>query len=82
MIRLKKHGLTIKNIQTTPENKLAELISPVSLYNNKAKHLKKTTDILAEKYNFDTPHTYKEVLQLPGVGPKMALLFMQLVNII
>jgi endonuclease-3 len=82
MQRLKKHGLTIKNIQKTPEKQLAELIYPVSLYNNKAKHIKRTTDILAEKYNHDTPKTYEEVINLPGVGPKMGLLFMRLVTYI
>jgi endonuclease-3 len=54
----------------------------VSLYNNKAKHIKRTTDILAEKYNHDTPKTYEEVINLPGVGPKMGLLFMRLVTYI
>lgn len=80
MLRLKDHGLTIQSIQQTPEKKLAELIYPVSFYNTKAKHIKKATDILAEKYNYDTPKSYKEVLKLPGVGPKMGLLFMQIVN--
>ena len=80
MQRLKKHGLTVKNIQKTPVEKIAELIYPVSLYNNKAKHIKKTTDVLAEKYNYDTPKTYEEVIKLPGVGPKVGLLFMKLVT--
>lgn len=54
----------------------------MSLYNNKAKSIKKTTDILADKYNYDTPKTYEEVLKLPGVGPKVGLLFMKLVTYI
>jgi len=82
MQRLKKHGLTVKNIQKTPVEKIAELIYPVRFYNNKANHIKKTTDILAEKYNYDTPKTYEEVLKLPGVGPKVGLLFMKLVTYI
>lgn len=82
MRRLQAHGLTIKSIQNTSEKQLADLIHPVSFFNNKAKNIKKVTDILAEKYNYDTPKTYKEVLDLPGIGPKMALLFMYHVNTI
>ena len=32
MTKLKKHGLTIDNIMSTTESKLASLISPVSFY--------------------------------------------------
>jgi endonuclease-3 len=82
MRRLQAHGLTIKSIQITSEEQLAELIHPVSFFNTKAKNIKKVTNILAEKYNYDTPSTYEEVLGLPGIGPKMALLFMYHVNTI
>jgi endonuclease-3 len=40
-------------------------------------YLKKTAQILKEKYNSDIPPTLKELMELPGVGPKMAHLCMQ-----
>ena len=82
MRRLQAHGLTIKAMQNTSEEQLADLIHPVSFFKTKAKNIKKVTDILVDKYNYDTPRTYEEVLALPGIGPKMALLFMYHVNII
>eukprot|EP01059_Diplonema_ambulator_P003177 TRINITY_DN1282_c0_g1_i1.p1 TRINITY_DN1282_c0_g1~~TRINITY_DN1282_c0_g1_i1.p1 ORF type:complete len:276 (+),score=96.38 TRINITY_DN1282_c0_g1_i1:37-828(+) len=77
MGRLRKHGLDPKNIEATSEEDLKDLIYGVGFYNNKAKYIKKTTDILLAKYDGDTPHTIEEVLKLPGVGPKMGYLFMQ-----
>lgn len=43
---------------------------------NKAKFLKQTSQILVDKYNSDIPNTVNELVKLPGVGPKMAHLCM------
>lgn len=42
------------------------------IFQNKAKYLKQTVQILIEKYDSDIPDTPKELKALPGVGPKMA----------
>jgi len=39
---------------------------------NKAKYLKQTVEILMDKYDSDIPDNVKELVALPGVGPKMA----------
>lgn len=39
---------------------------------NKAKYLQQTSKVLMEKYNSDIPRSIKELVALPGVGPKMA----------
>lgn len=38
----------------------------------KADYIKDATKICAEKYNRDIPPTVEELVKLPGVGPKMA----------
>lgn len=40
------------------------------------KYIKKTTEILKNKYNSDIPSTAEDLCKLPGVGPKMAHLCM------
>lgn len=39
---------------------------------NKAKYLQQTSKILVDKYESDIPNNIKELVALPGVGPKMA----------
>ena len=38
----------------------------------KVKHLKKTAEILKRDYDCDIPDTVEGLCKLPGVGPKMA----------
>ncbi|XP_075624333.1 endonuclease III-like protein 1 isoform X3 [Balearica regulorum gibbericeps] len=45
---------------------------------NKVKYIKQTTAILKQKYGGDIPRTVEELVQLPGVGPKMAHLAMNI----
>ncbi|KAH8413401.1 hypothetical protein KR009_010873 [Drosophila setifemur] len=72
MKRLKDRGLTPQNIKAMPATELENLLIPVSFYKNKAKHLKQTVEILMDKYDSDIPDNPKELMALPGVGPKMA----------
>lgn len=76
MTKLRNHGLTVDNILATPEAKVGELIYPVGFWRRKAEYIKRATQILKEKYNGDIPPTLKELVQLPGVGPKMAHIVM------
>lgn len=48
------------------------------LFQNKVKYIKQTTAILKQKYGGDIPRTVEELVQLPGVGPKMAYLAMNI----
>lgn len=74
MMRLREFGLTPDHVQQTSEERLQELIKPVGFYRRKATYLKKTTDILVEQYDGDIPDNIKELVKLPGVGPKMGYL--------
>ncbi len=46
-------------------------------FQTKVKHIKETSKILKEQYNGDIPNTVELLCKLPGVGPKMAHLCMQ-----
>lgn len=66
------HGLCNKEL--TVDN-LAEILKPVGFYRQKAKYLKVIAEKLAAPpYNGCIPDTLDELLKLPGVGPKVALL--------
>ncbi|RWS21993.1 endonuclease III-like protein 1, partial [Leptotrombidium deliense] len=58
------------------ESQIGELIKRVGFWKTKAKNIKKVANILKDEYNGDIPRTLEELLKLPGVGPKMALLAM------
>ena len=42
----------------------------------KIHYIKRTTQILKDKHNGDIPATLDELVQLPGIGPKMAHIIM------
>ena len=58
---------TFENIVKAPEEELMELIKPVAFYRQKAKNLKKIKEI---------PETLEKLLKLPGVGIKIAKVFL------
>lgn len=74
--RLIANGLDVDSILSMSDEKLGELIYPVGFWKSKVKYIKKTTEILKDKYNGDIPSTVKDLCKLPGVGPKMANLAM------
>jgi endonuclease-3 len=71
-------GLSIEKIINTSQEDLAKDLHGVSFHNSKAKFLKKTAQILKDKYDGDIPGEYSIVSKLPGVGPKMTHLFLQI----
>ncbi|XP_075035430.1 endonuclease III-like protein 1 [Mixophyes fleayi] len=78
MTRLREHGLTVSQILKTDEQTLGKLIYPVGFWKSKVKYIKQTTEILQEKYAGDIPNNVAELVKLPGVGPKMAHLVMDI----
>jgi len=78
MTRLKDNGLTVENLLKTDDETLGKLIYPVGFWKNKVKFLKRTALILRDKYDFDIPDSIKDLCSLPGVGPKMAYICMNI----
>lgn len=52
--------------------KIRKAIYPVGFYNLKAKNIKKTASIIVKEFKGVIPSKKKELLRLPGVGPKTA----------
>jgi len=78
MNKLKLYGCNIDRIIESSEENLQEILYPVGFYKRKAEYLKKTAQIIKEKYNGDIPDSIEELCTLPGVGMKMANLALQI----
>ncbi|KAG0717934.1 Endonuclease III-like protein 1 [Chionoecetes opilio] len=78
MTKLRHHGLTPDNLLATPDATLGDLIYPVGFWKKKVVYIKKTCEILQREYGGDIPATVKDMCRLPGVGPKMAHLCMDI----
>ncbi|XP_041839533.1 endonuclease III-like protein 1 [Melanotaenia boesemani] len=78
MQKLRAHGCTVENILATDDEKLGKLIYPVGFWRNKVKYLKLTSAMLQKEYGGDIPNTVEGLVRLPGVGPKMAHLAMDI----
>ncbi|XP_015583838.1 endonuclease III homolog 1, chloroplastic isoform X2 [Ricinus communis] len=68
--------LTADAIDKADETTIKDLIYPVGFYTRKASNLKKIAKICLMKYDGDIPRSLEDLLSLPGIGPKMAHLVM------
>ena len=73
---LEPHGLCVKGVRAASEDTIRELIYGVGFYNNKAKYIKKSADLIEETFSGKVPSDYSGLVSLPGVGPKMALIIL------
>lgn len=64
--------LNVESIAEMSPETLNKYIQKVGFHNNKTKYIKQTVNLLLEKYNGDIPPTAAEMMELPGIGPKMA----------
>ena len=55
---------------------IENLISSISFYKNKAKHIKECSMQIIEKYNGEVPQTMEELITLSGIGRKSANVIM------
>ncbi|KAJ9636225.1 alpha,alpha-trehalase nth1 [Coniosporium apollinis] len=69
-------SLTLESILAVSPTLLEQLIQKVSFHRNKATYIKRTAEILRDRFNGDIPDTIEGLVSLPGVGPKMAYLTM------
>lgn len=61
-----------ENLAKAAISEIEQHISQIGLFHSKAKHLKKTAQILVEKYHSQIPEDKKILVTLPGVGEKTA----------
>lgn len=75
--RLSQNGLLDPSaIVNSEEEYIKSLIYPVGFYSRKAGNMKKIAEICLKEYGADIPSSLEELLALPGIGPKMAHLVM------
>ncbi|CCE64464.1 hypothetical protein TPHA_0H02610 [Tetrapisispora phaffii CBS 4417] len=72
-----EEGLNLDSLLEIDNKTLDDMIYSVGFHNRKTKFIKETAKLLKEKYNSDIPSNIKDLLALPGVGPKMGYLVMQ-----
>jgi endonuclease-3 len=70
--RLFKVARTPRSMVKLTVRQIERLIYPVSFYRHKARHVKATCRILADRFGGHVPETMEELLTLPGVGRKTA----------
>jgi endonuclease-3 len=70
--RLFRAARTPGTMAKLPVKKIEQLIYPVSFYRHKARNVKKTCQILLDRFGGRVPGTMEELLALPGVGRKTA----------
>ncbi|KAM8878345.1 endonuclease III-like protein 1 isoform 2-T2 [Spinachia spinachia] len=78
MEKLRAHGCTVENILTTDDAALENLIYPVGFWRTKVKYLKQTSAMLQKDFAGDIPDSVQGLIGLPGIGPKMAHLAMDI----
>ncbi|KAF2357637.1 Helix-hairpin-helix motif [Trinorchestia longiramus] len=78
MQRLRERGLTVQQVLDMPPDELGLLIRPVGFWKKKVVYLQQTCAVLARDYDHDIPGSVEALCALPGVGPKMAHLCMEI----
>ena len=75
---LQAKGLTVQNVAKMPLATLSKLISCVGFFNQKAKHMSAAAKMIVDKFGGKVPDSAEGLMELPGVGPKMAHLVMNI----
>lgn len=70
-------GLCLQSILRLDEVVLDDMIRSVGFHTKKASYIKRTAEILRDRFDGDIPDTIDGLTSLPGVGPKMGYLTLQ-----
>jgi endonuclease III len=66
-----------KDFANADLSELEQDVKSTGFYHNKAKNIKKTGEMLVQKYNSRVPKTMSEMIELPGVARKTANIVLQ-----
>ncbi|RXW20986.1 hypothetical protein EST38_g4849 [Candolleomyces aberdarensis] len=69
--------LSVENVVNAEESVISDAICKVGFWRRKAGYIKQTASTLQTSFSSDVPKTASELCSLPGVGPKMAYLTLQ-----
>lgn len=67
-----EHFPTPEQMMDAPVDEIHDIIRSSGLANRKAKHLKDMAKMIVEEFASEVPETKEELMQLPGVGSKIA----------
>ncbi|KAG9317820.1 DNA glycosylase, partial [Chiua virens] len=67
----------IGSVLEADENTISDAIAKVGFWRRKTQYIKQTAQRLHDDFDSDVPKTVDELCSLPGVGPKMAFLALQ-----
>ncbi len=67
---------TLKKIAYAEYNNILKILKSLNYNKTKARHIKETAKILVEKYGEKIPKSIEELLELPGVGRKVANVYL------
>uniref|UniRef100_A0A0N4UTR1 ENDO3c domain-containing protein n=1 Tax=Enterobius vermicularis TaxID=51028 RepID=A0A0N4UTR1_ENTVE len=77
MQKLREFGCNVEQLRAATSDRISKCLFPLRYYRQRAEDIKKTVEILHEKYNDDIPETLQDLWSLPGVKPITALLASQ-----
>jgi endonuclease-3 len=63
---------TVEKLAAAPAETIEEIIKPIGFFHAKTKSIQGTARMLLEKHEGKVPNNYEDLLELPGVGPKVA----------
>jgi endonuclease-3 len=67
---------TPKELSKADLGDIRKLIKPANFHKGKAKRIKELSRILVQKYKGKVPNKREELMELPGVGPKVSAIVM------
>ncbi|TCD61247.1 DNA N-glycosylase and apurinic/apyrimidinic (AP) lyase [Steccherinum ochraceum] len=70
-------SITVGAVLAADESAISEAIAKVGFWRRKTGYIKQTAQHLQDDFDSDVPKTVDELCSLPGVGPKMAFLALQ-----
>ncbi|KAH0830164.1 hypothetical protein J3R83DRAFT_1513 [Lanmaoa asiatica] len=70
-------SLSVQAMLQADETIVSDAISKVGFWRRKTQYIKQTAQRLHDDFDSDVPKTVEELCSLPGVGPKMAFLALQ-----
>lgn len=73
-----KGGLCLQAILDSSEAYIDECIAKVGFHRKKASYIKRSCQLIHDQFNGDIPNTIEDIVLMPGVGPKMGYLLLQL----
>ena len=71
------NGLCLEAVLATSEQDINQCIQKVGFHHRKAGYIKRASQMLHDNHSGDIPDNIRDIVALPGVGPKMGYLLLQ-----